>query len=104
MRPRRRWWRPSALVAALGLWGLCVLGWVALLAVQAYQGDLGCELYPGSSYFGSAQWQWAPPGQACTWQLPDGRIVTEARTGSPAVPGLLVLWPVTVLAVARARR
>jgi hypothetical protein len=58
-------------VAAVGLWSMVVVGFVAWLGVEAaLMGPAACELTPGASIYGDPAWSWWQLGQVCTWELP----------------------------------
>ncbi len=71
---------PGRWLVVLGylLWAASVLYVVACLAAPSVVGDIGCELTPGSSFYGEASRSWLPPGTTCTWELESyGRYVTS---------------------------
>jgi hypothetical protein len=71
-------------VAAVGLWSIVVVGFVAWLGVEAaLMGPAACELTPGTSSYGESAWSWWQLGQVCTWELPDaaGRLEYERGPG-----------------------
>ena len=89
-------------------WRACVVVWIAIglvacffLVVEASAGDLACELGAGTSIYGSAEWQWFPPGQHCFYP-PDGeRLATLIEQGPPVSRSVAVivfaLWGASLL-------
>jgi hypothetical protein len=69
-------------VAAVGLWSMVVVGFVAWLGVEAaLMGPAACELTPGTSIYGEPAWSWWQLGQVCTWELPDAAGEYERGPG-----------------------
>ncbi len=94
------------LPAAAGVWVLLVLAWIAGLALESWTAALGGELTPGSSVFGTASWEWFPPGVSCTNPMPDGSTLVRGPPGLCwVVIGFLVLAGLALtVAVHRRRR
>jgi hypothetical protein len=79
-------------VAAVGLWSIVVVGFVAWLGVEAaLMGPAACELTPGASVYGESAWSWWQLGQVCTWELPDPAGGLEYERGPGVSRWLLVV-------------
>jgi hypothetical protein len=79
-------------VAAVGLWSMVVVGFVAWLGVEvALMGPAACELTPGTSAYGESAWSRWQLGQVCTWELPDAAGGLEYERGPGFSRWLLVV-------------
>ncbi len=62
-----------------------------------------CELAPGTSVYGDADWSWFPPGVECTYDEDSlGRVARHIDSPSLdrlAIALVLMLWPLTLAAV-----
>ena len=87
--------RPSLPSALWALWCVVTVGWLVTLALGAVFSSpgLSCELAPGSSIFGQADWRLARLGTVCSYDLEelDVRIVDVPRLRW-VVSALLLLW------------
>lgn len=84
----------SSKLGLLGaVWALALAGWIIMLAAEGYlAGTTSCELGPGTSVFGTAEWSWLPPGRTCTWELPGGPHADEPPVARLGVLLLFALW------------
>jgi hypothetical protein len=107
--------RRFAQIAALAVWIVTVLAYLAHVLVGHVLGDTACEDPVGSSNYGHASWQWLPPGTRCSYSyanLAEYRpgLVVHAHTDRPSiwcavVLAVLIIWLLaTVLLVHRADR
>jgi hypothetical protein len=87
-------------VISLGLWVLCLAGYVMFLVIGHNLGDLGCEYPEGSSIYGDPSWQWFPPGTRCSYSA---HHVDSPSWLSGAAVVLLILWPSVTWVVGRRR-
>jgi hypothetical protein len=86
--------RRTRRVAAVGLWSIVVMGFVAWLGVEAaLMGPAACELTPGTSIYGESAWSWWQLGQVCTWELPVAEAGLEYERGPGFSRWLLVIVP-----------
>jgi hypothetical protein len=79
-------------VAAVGLWSMVVVGFVAWLGVEAaVMGPAACEPAPGTSIYGEPAWSWWQLGQVCTWELPVADAGLEYERGPGFSRWLLII-------------
>lgn len=91
----------TAVLASLAIWLFCLAVLIIMLASEAV---LGCPPLLHDSDYGETHWIWTPPGNRCTWSLPEGTHVEYPSTARYGTLALFVLWPVGTLAVAVAAR
>jgi hypothetical protein len=94
-----------AVALSLIVWALCLLGFVAAMTVEKVS---GCpEFTPGTSDYGTAHWDWFPPGDTCTYAIVgDGAPGSGQHADDPPIArvgelALLVLWPLSTVFIAR---
>jgi hypothetical protein len=85
---------------SLGLWALFLAGYITLLMIGHTLGDLGCEYPAGSSNYGTASWQWWPPGTRCAYSA---HHVDRPSWASGTAVVVLIGWPAATWFVARRR-
>ena len=95
----------TMLIASLALWVVAVAIGVASLATEHARG-CGHTLTGGGSTESvyRQQWRWWPPGEWCVYKVTPGDIYPFSAPPATRedVIGLLILWPLSVIVVARA--
>jgi hypothetical protein len=100
-----------AVLAAMVLWSLAFVGYLAVLTAGYVFGDAQCEYPRGSSNYGHASWQWWAPGTRCTYDAAEVRGLppswhAQAHVDTPSglsevAVVLLLLWPACIAVGAR---
>ena len=95
--------RALVLGAMWAIWGLCLVGLLYALVIEAVlQDGIACEY--GDSEYGAFTWSWLPPGAVCTFSGTDGPTHTYPSWFRLTTLVLLLIFPLLAWVLRTPRR